>query len=49
VLEVFTHRTTSLVILTLLVAVPLGLAAWDWWRGAPAVLRTPHQPNGARP
>ena len=49
VLEIFTHRTTSLVILLLLVAAPLGLVAWDWWRGAPAVLRTPHQPNGARP
>jgi high-affinity iron transporter len=49
VLEIFTHRTTSLVILLLLVVTPLGLVAWDWWRGAPAVLRTPHQPNGARP
>jgi FTR1 family protein len=49
VLEVFTHQTTSLVILTLLVAVPLGLVAWDWWRTQPAPLRTPHQPNGARP
>jgi high-affinity iron transporter len=49
VLGVFTHQTTSFVILTLLVAVPLGLVAWDWWRAAPAPLRTPHQPNGARP
>ena len=49
VLEVFTHRTTSLLILILLVAVPLGLIAWDWWRAGPTALRTPHQPNGARP
>jgi high-affinity iron transporter len=49
VLEVFTHQTTSFLILALLVAVPLGLVAWDWWRSAPAVLRTPRQPNGARP
>jgi high-affinity iron transporter len=48
VLELFTHRTTSLVILTLLVAVPLGLVAWDWWRAAPTTLHTPRQPNGAR-
>jgi hypothetical protein len=49
VLEVFTHQTTSLLILALLVAVPLSLVAWDWWRSTPAVLRTPRQPNGARP
>jgi high-affinity iron transporter len=49
VLEVFTHQTTSLLILALLVAVPLGLVAWDWWRSTPVVLRTPRQPNGARP
>jgi high-affinity iron transporter len=48
-LEVFTHQTTSLLILALLVTVPLGLVAWDWWMAAPAPLPRPHEPNGARP
>jgi FTR1 family protein len=49
VLGVVTHKTTSLLVLVLLVMVPLGSIAWDWWKAAPGALPTQEQPNGARP
>jgi len=43
--EVFTSKAASIIILALLVVAPVGSMAWDWWR-AP-VARLPEQPNGA--
>jgi len=48
VVEVFTHKTTSLVILALLIGLPALCVAWDWWKQASlAESSLPPQPNGA--
>jgi high-affinity iron transporter len=46
-IEVFTSKTASIIILALLVVAPLGSMVWDWWR-APGP-HIPEQPNGAHP
>lgn len=46
--ELFTQRTTSILILVLLIVLPGLCVAWDWWqRSAPARSSLPRQPNGA--
>lgn len=46
--EIFTHKTTSLLILGLLIALPAACMAWDWWkRTSVAEPSLPPQPNGA--
>jgi len=47
--EVIASKAASFIVLALLVVVPLGSLAWEWWKAAPAPLTTPEQPNGARP
>jgi high-affinity iron transporter len=48
VVEVFTHKTTSLLILGLLIALPALCVAWDWCKRASlAEPPLPPQPNGA--
>jgi FTR1 family protein len=47
VVEVFTSRVVSLLILGLLVAVPAACMAWDWWKRTPGEVSLPPQPNGA--
>jgi FTR1 family protein len=44
--EIFTHKTTSLLILGLLIAVPALCVAWDWWNRTSAEVSLPPQPNG---
>lgn len=45
--EIFTHKTTSLLILGLLIAMPAACMAWDWWKRTSAEVSLPPQPNGA--
>ena len=46
--ELLTGKTTSLLILGLLIALPALCLLWDWWRGASlAESSLPPQPNGA--
>ena len=47
--EVIASKAASFIVLALLVVVPLGSLAWEWWKAAPAPLTVPEQPNGARP
>jgi len=48
VVEIFTHKTTSLLILGLLIALPALCVAWDWCKRASlAEPPLPPQPNGA--
>jgi len=48
VVEVFTHKTTSLLILGLLIALPALCVAWDWCKRASlAEPPLPPRPNGA--
>ncbi|HXZ43733.1 MAG TPA: FTR1 family protein [archaeon] len=47
VVEIFTHRTVSLLILGLLIAVPTLCVLWDWWKRTSAEVSLPPQPNGA--
>ena len=47
--EAIASKAASSVVLALLIVVPLGSLAWEWWKAAPAPLTTPEQPNGARP
>ena len=47
VVEVIASKAASVVVLALLVVVPLGSLAWEWWRAAPAALTARRQPNGA--
>jgi FTR1 family protein len=45
--EVFTSKTTSLLILGLLIVLPAACVAWDWWKRTSAHASLPPQPNGA--
>jgi len=47
--EVIASKAASFIVLALLIVVPLGSLAWEWWKSAPASLTMPEQPNGARP
>ncbi|MFI5338882.1 MAG: FTR1 family protein [Candidatus Methylomirabilales bacterium] len=47
VVEIFTHRTTSLLILGLLIALPAFCVLWDWWKRTSVEVSPPPQPNGA--
>jgi high-affinity iron transporter len=47
VVEVFTHKGTSLLILGLLIGLPALCLLWDWWRRTSAESSLPPQPNGA--
>jgi high-affinity iron transporter len=47
VVEIFTHRTVSLLILGLLITVPALCVLWDWWKRTSAEMSLPSQPNGA--
>jgi high-affinity iron transporter len=47
VVEIFTQRTVSLLILGLLIALPALCMAWDWWKRTSAEVPLPPQPNGA--
>ena len=47
VVEVIASKAASVVVLALLIVVPLGFLAGEWWRAAPAALTARRQPNGA--
>jgi high-affinity iron transporter len=47
IVEVFTHRATSLLILVLLVALPVLCLLLDWWKRTSVEVSPPPQPNGA--
>jgi high-affinity iron transporter len=48
VVEVLTHKTTSLLILILLIVLPALCLLWDWWqRASLAQAPLPPEPNGA--
>jgi FTR1 family protein len=46
VVEIFTQRTVSLLILGLLIGLPAACMAWDWWKRTSAEVSLPPQPNG---
>ena len=46
IVEIFTQRTVSLLILGLLIALPAACMAWDWWKRTSAEVPLPPQPNG---
>jgi FTR1 family protein len=45
--ELLTGKTTSLLILGLLITLPAVCMAWDWWKRTSAEVSLPPQPNGA--
>jgi hypothetical protein len=45
--ELLTGKTTSLLILGLLIGLPAACMAWDWWKRTSAEVSLPPQPNGA--
>jgi hypothetical protein len=45
--ELLTGKTTSLLILGLLIGLPAACMAWDWWKRTSAESSLPPQPNGA--
>lgn len=47
--EVIASKAASSIVLALLIVVPLGSLAWEWWQAAPPPLTTPEHPTGARP
>ncbi len=47
VVELFSYRVVSAVILAWLILAPMACIAWDWYRKAPSAPALPQQPNGA--
>ena len=45
--EIFAHKTVSLLILSLLIALPALCVLWDWWKRTSPEVSLPPEPNGA--